>query len=151
MAGVTRPEVPIMIKRVGEPTLALRSFIHKFSSHRVPRTRERESERERERERRNTGRKPSGRKREPSGLAVYSHDKRARLSLAACPLLSTTFPMLSSSFVSPRNVVTSFLTYLFLELIYVDSSYGRKYPRDNRMIERVDTRRRNCDIDSRRL
>ena len=49
MAGVTRPEVPIMIKRVGEPTLALRSFIHKFSSHRVPRTRERESERERER------------------------------------------------------------------------------------------------------
>jgi len=34
MAGVTRPEVPIMIKRVGEPTLALRSFIHKFNSHR---------------------------------------------------------------------------------------------------------------------
>ena len=42
MAGVTRLEVPIMIKRVGEPTLALRSFIHKFNSHRVPRERERE-------------------------------------------------------------------------------------------------------------
>lgn len=39
MAGVTRLEVPIMINLVGEPTLALRSFIHKFSSHRVPRAR----------------------------------------------------------------------------------------------------------------
>lgn len=28
-----------MIKCVGEPTLALRSFIHKFNSHRVPRSR----------------------------------------------------------------------------------------------------------------
>ena len=145
MAGVTRPEVPIMIKRVGEPTLALRSFIHKFSSHRVPRARARERERKRERERESDETVEKAKREKERNLARQACAPCVPPSCpprdeAACPLISTTYPD-AFFFVSLRDVVTSVV--LDVHTHFSDRSlYGRsrRTTRDNRMIERVDAR-----------